>query len=59
MNQPEPGGHAVGGGAVFAEHALARLPEVSAQQVAGRVEWVADETSVVVADADGRWELPE
>lgn len=40
--------------AVFADHALVRLPEVSAQQVASRVEWVADEALVVVADADGK-----
>ena len=54
MTEAEPEGTQSVVVAVFAEHALARLPEVSAQQAAGRIEWVADEALVVVADADGR-----
>ena len=40
--------------AVFAEHALAKLPDAGGQRIASRIEWVADEALVVVAGADGQ-----
>ncbi len=54
MSHPEPEGVRSVVVAVFSDPALAKLPEASVQQMANRVEWVAEDAVVVVADADGR-----